>query len=255
MQQQPRYPSMSIIIPARNEAQNLYHILPGLASIAGEIILVDGHSTDDTIEVAKQLIPSIRILQQPGRGKGDALRAGFAASTGDILVMFDADGSADPAEIDRFVAALMRNHDFVKGSRYIKGGGSRDLTWLRSLGNYGLCTVVNILFQRNFSDFCYGYNAFWRHCLDRLDLDCTGFEIEAQLCLRMHRAGFNIVEVPSVELERIYGESNLHAFRDGWRILKTILRERFAKAPAPCYTYNSGSLPSSLDLLKEVSAR
>src|SRR5437899_9420742 len=92
----PRSPAISVVIPARNEAQNLRHVLPYIPSIVSEVILVDGHSTDDTIAVAQQLLPSIRIIKQPGKGKGDALRAGFAACTGDIIVMLDADGSADP---------------------------------------------------------------------------------------------------------------------------------------------------------------
>lgn len=227
MQKNQSYPSVSIIIPTRNEEKNLYHLLPKLASIDYEVILVDGHSTDDTVAVAQRLLPSIHIYQQKKRGKGDALRTGFAVATGDIIVTLDADGSADPAEISRFVEALMDDHDFAKGSRFLKGGGSHDLTWLRSLGNYGLCQMVNILFRRKFSDLCYGYNAFWRRCLAGIRLDCNGFEIETQLSLRIHKAGYRIVEVPSVELPRIHGESNLNTFRDGWRILRTIVREYF----------------------------
>jgi hypothetical protein len=121
---------------------------------------------------------------------------------------------------------LTAGNDFAKGSRFIHGGGSDDLTWLRTLGNYGLCTVVNILFGQKYSDLCYGYNAFWRGCLDYVQLDCTGFEIETQICLRMHKAKMKIAEVPSMEHARIYGQSNLRTFRDGWRVLMTIFRER-----------------------------
>lgn len=227
MLKQESYPNISVVIPARNEAQNLQHILPKLPQIVTEVILVDGHSTDDTSKVARQLLPDIRILQQKGRGKGDAMSMGFAACTGDIIVTLDADGSANPAEIISFAEALMAGYDFAKGSRFIKGGGSRDITMLRSIGNYALCQLANLLFGRRFSDLCYGYNAFWRHCLERVDIDCDGFEIESQLCLRIHKAHYKIVEVPSIEHRRIYGQSNLRTFRDGWRVLKTILKERF----------------------------
>ncbi|EFH81677.1 glycosyltransferase family 2 protein [Ktedonobacter racemifer] len=219
------YPSVSVVIPTRNEALNLPHILPEIPTIVTEVVLVDGHSTDNTIAVARELRPDIRILTQQGRGKGDAMRAGFAACTGDIIVMLDADGSAHPAEITLFVEALMNDYDFAKGSRFLKGGGSHDLTWLRAIGNFGLCQFTNILYGRRFSDLCYGYNAFWRYCLESVELDCTGFEIEAQLCLRMHKAHYRIVEVPSIEHQRIHGESNLRTFPDGWRVLKTILKE------------------------------
>jgi len=217
--------SVSIVIPALNEAKNLYHFLPSIPASVGEIILIDGHSTDNTIAVAQDLRPDIRIIRQVGKGKGDAMRAGFAASTQDVIVMLDSDGSADPVEIPRFVEALAHGHDFAKGSRFIKGGGSSDITFLRRIGNYTLCGLVNLLFREKFSDLCYGYNAFRRDCLDRIVLDCTGFEIEAQLCLRVQKAGLKIVEVPSVESRRIHGQSNLHTFRDGWRVLKVILHE------------------------------
>ncbi len=99
------YPRISVVVPARNEAQNLSHVLPFIPSFIDEVILVDGNSSDNTVEVARQLLPSIRIITQTGKGKGDALRAGFAACTGDIIVMLDADGSADPKEISHFLEA------------------------------------------------------------------------------------------------------------------------------------------------------
>ncbi len=220
------HPRISVVVPARNEEQNLCHVLPYIPSIVEEVILVDGHSSDNTVEVARQLLPSIRIVTQTGKGKGDALRTGFAACTGDIIVMLDADGSADPKEIPLFVEALVAGHDFAKGSRFARGGRSHDITGTRYLGNYLLSMLVNLLFLTRFSDLCYGYNAFWRHCLTEVDIECDGFEIETLIHLQMHKAKFKIVEVPSVEYPRIHGESNLRTFRDGWRVLKTILKER-----------------------------
>lgn len=221
-----RYSRISLVIPTRNEAQNLQHVLPRIPPIISEVILVDGHSTDDTIAVAQQLLPTIRVIEQIGKGKGDALRVGFAACTGDIIVMLDADGSTDPNELPRFVEALIRGNDFAKGSRFLQGGGSDDITHLRRLGNYGFCTLVNLLFGTRFSDLCYGYNAFWKHCLDHVEIDCDGFEIETLLNLRIHKANLKIAEVPSFEHPRIHGQSNLHLFRDGWRVLRTIMKER-----------------------------
>ena len=220
-----QYPHVSVVIPARNEAQNLRHVLPHLPSIVSEVILVDGRSTDDTIAVAQELLPDVRIVRQTGKGKGDALRLGFAACTGDIIVMLDADGSAHPHEIPRFVEALINGNDFAKGSRYLNGGGSHDITPLRHMGNLVLSNLVNVLFATKFSDLCYGYNAFWRYCLDQVDIDCEGFEVETLINLRMHKAKFTMVEVPSFEHPRIYGKSNLRTFRDGWRVLKMIMKE------------------------------
>ena len=225
--------SISVVIPALNEAQNLQYILPYIPSLVSEVILVDGHSTDDTIAMARQLLPTIRIIKQTGKGKGNALKHGFAACTGDIIVMLDADGSADPNEIPRFIEALLRGYDFAKGSRFVRGGGSHDITPLRRRGNSSLCTLVNMLFKAQFSDLCYGYNAFWRHCLDYIEVDCDGFEVETFMSLRVHQARLRIVEVPSVEYRRIHGQSNLRPFRDGWRVLKAIMRERTRKVLLP----------------------
>jgi glycosyltransferase involved in cell wall biosynthesis len=234
MEKNYQYPRISVLIPTRNESRNLYHILPRIPPFVSEVILVDGHSTDDTIEVALKLLPSIHIIRQVGKGKGDAMQLGLAACTGDIIVLLDGDGSTDPREIPRFVEALLQGRDFAKGSRFIEGGGSSDITTLRRWGNYGLYQLANLLFGVQFSDLCYGYNAFWRHCLDYMVIDCSGFEVETQISLRMHKARLDIVEVPSKERPRIYGQSNLRTFRDGWRVLKTIMKERFAKgSPQP----------------------
>jgi glycosyltransferase involved in cell wall biosynthesis len=218
--------SVSVIIPARNEAQNLQYVLPHIPAFVTEVILVDGRSTDDTVAVARHLMPTIRIVEQVGRGKGDAIRAGLAVSTGDIIVLLDADGSADPLEIPYFVNTLLAGSDFAKGSRFIKGGGSHDITRVRRAGNHGLILLVNLLFGTHFSDLCYGYNAFWKYCLDQISIDSDGFEIETLINIRMHLAGLSITEVPSIEYRRIHGLSNLHAIKDGWRILRLILRER-----------------------------
>jgi peptidoglycan/xylan/chitin deacetylase (PgdA/CDA1 family) len=226
MQENQQLTRISVVIPTRNEAQNLHYVLPYIPPVVSEVILVDGHSTDDTVAVAQQLLPTIQIIRQERKGKGDALRVGFAACTGDIIVMIDADGSTNPNEITRFVEALQWGNDFAKGSRFIKGGGSYDITPVRALGNYWLSQLVNILFGTQYSDLCYGFNAFWKRSLDSIQLDCDGFEIETQINIHMHRAGLKIVEIPSMERPRLFGQSNLRTFRDGWRVLKMIVKER-----------------------------
>jgi glycosyltransferase involved in cell wall biosynthesis len=219
------YPRISVIIPALNEADSLPAILPVVAGLADEVILVDGHSLDRTIDVARALCPDIKIVQQTGMGKGNALHCGFAACTGDIVVTMDADGSTNPHEIPRFVAALLEGADFAKGSRFLPSGGSADITYVRWLGNRALNVLVNVLFQIPFTDLCYGFNAFWRDCLDFFDVDCQGFEVETQINLRARKANLRMVEVPSYECSRLHGASHLHPLRDGWRVLRMIGKE------------------------------
>ena len=224
-------PTVSVVIPARNEAANLPHVFSTLPPWVDEIILVDGRSTDDTVAVAQALCPQAKVIAQSGRGKGDALLAGFAAATGDIIVTIDADGSTDGAEIVHFVGALVAGADFAKGSRFSGTGHSDDITGVRRCGNRVLNMLVNRLFRTQFTDLCYGYNAFWACHLDALNIDCTGFEIETLMNIRAAKAGLKIHEIPSHERCRIFGASNLRAIRDGRRILKLIMRERFGGAP------------------------
>jgi glycosyltransferase involved in cell wall biosynthesis len=221
--------NVSVVIPALNEAQNLPHVLPRIPAGVYEVILVDGHSTDDTVRVARELRPDIRIVYQQGRGKGAALRSGFDAVRGDIIVMLDADGSTDPAEIPAFVGLLCSGADFIKGSRFLQGGGTADMPLHRQWGNKALTMLVRILFGGSFSDLCYGYNAFWTRVLPHLNLDGDGFEIETMMNVRALRAGFKVAEVPSFEASRIYGVGSLRALPDGWRVLKTIFKERFVR--------------------------
>lgn len=220
-----KYPRISVVIPALNEADNLPHVLPTIAETAAEVILVDGHSTDDTVAVARRLIPDVRVVQQFGKGKGNALRCGVAECTGDVVILMDADGSTDPREIPLFVEALLGGADVAKGSRFLAAGSSDDITRLRRFGNRMLNEVVNQLFQTPFTDLCYGYIAFWRGCLDYFDIDCDGFEVETQINLRARKANLKIVEVPSHEHLRLHGASHLRTFRDGWRVLNMIGQE------------------------------
>jgi glycosyltransferase involved in cell wall biosynthesis len=201
-------PTVTVIIPTLNEAENLPHVLPRIPPHY-EVIVVDGRSTDGTPEVARRLRPGTAVLEQAGRGKGDALLTGA---------------------------------DFVKGSRFLPGGGSADLTLLRSAGNHFLGGVVNQLYGTAYTDLCYGYNAFWRRCLPFIPPDADGFEIETMMHIGIAQAGLRVVEVASYEERRRFGASNLRPFRDGFRILGLILRERpvkwrwqSAREPAPTF--------------------
>jgi glycosyltransferase involved in cell wall biosynthesis len=233
-------PRVSVVIPALNEVRNLPHVFAQIPKDIHELILVDGHSLDDTVRVARELWPEVRVVMQTRRGKGNALACGFAAATGDIIAMIDADGSADPGEIPQFVRALVAGADFAKGTRFAKGGGSHDITRLRSLGNRALSNLVNLCYGTRYTDLCYGFNVFWQRIVPDLGLDATsppvdrgplwgdGFEVETLINVRVAAAGLVVAEVPSFEYARIYGVSNLNAFRDGLRVLRTIFYERVA---------------------------
>ncbi len=233
-------PTVSVVIPAKNEGPNLPHVLASLPERLHEVILVDGGSNDGSVEIARRHYPGIVVVEQTRRGKGNALACGFAAATGEFIVALDADGSTDPAEIPRFVDALRQGADFVKGSRFVQGAGSADITRLRQIGNHWLVKFVNLLYGTRYTDLNYGYNAFRRDCLGVLDLDPAhvqgvdspallwgdGFEVEALMNIRVAKAHLHVFEVPSFERKRFHGHSNLNAFFDGFRVLRTIHFER-----------------------------
>lgn len=238
-QRRSGFPTVTAVIPALNEAPNLPHVLPKLEGLVDEVIVVDGLSKDDTVEVARRLRTDVRIVEEKTPGKGAALRRGFAEATGDIIVMLDADGSTDPHEIPGFVGLLASGFDFVKGSRFLHGAGTSDMPLVRRLGNAALTRLVRILFGGRYTDLCYGYNAFWADVLPQLELDADGFEIETVMNIRALRAGLRVVEVASFEAERIHGEAKLRAIPDGWRVAKTIFRERFLARRLPHRSYTA----------------
>ena len=241
------WPRVSIVIPTLNEARNLPHVFDQIPPNVHEVVLVDGRSVDGTVKVARKLRPDVRVVNQTRTGKGNALACGFVAATGDIIAMVDADGSADPGEIPRFVKALLDGADFAKGTRFAAGGGSSDITRLRELGNHCLTALFNVCYRRGYSDLCYGFNVFWRRHAPVLGLDATslppangdgrlwgdGFEVETLIHIRAAKAGLTIAEVPSFEHPRIHGVSNLNAYRDGLRVLRAIVLERRRSRPQP----------------------
>jgi glycosyltransferase involved in cell wall biosynthesis len=236
--------TVSVVIPTLNEEDSLLWVLQHLPEWVGEVVLVDGLSTDATRVLARRARPDVVVVHQFRPGKGAALRAGFAAATGEIVVMIDADGSTDPREMDRFVRALEDGADFVKGSRQIDGGGSADLTRIRSWGNRLLVAVANVLYGTRMTDLCYGYCAFWRRHTDALQATAEGFEIETQIVLGAVKAGLEMREVPSYELARRAGASNLNAIRDGVRIIRTMLsRDLGHHADAATFTLRAVELP------------
>ncbi|MET9849465.1 glycosyltransferase family 2 protein [Streptomyces ossamyceticus] len=224
--------TVSLVVPARNEARNIPWVFEQIPTCVDEVILVDGDSSDATVPMAQHCLPTVRHVRQSGPGKGNALRTGFLAATGDFVVMMDADGSMSPSEIPHFLHFLENGYDFVKGSRFVAGGGSLDITPLRRMGNHVLLATANRLYHASLTDLCYGFCAFRRSFLDLLDLHASGFEIEAEMTVHALRSGLRIAEVPSLELPRRSGRSNLHAISDGRRVLRTLLSEHTSPRPA-----------------------
>ena len=218
-------PHITVLICALNEAENLPHVLPKIPSFVDEVLLVDGHSTDGTVDVARKLYPNARILHQPAKGKADALRFGIQQASGDIIVTIDADGSNNPEELMAFVEPLTSGFDFAKGSRFLHSH-SPEMPIHRHIGNRIIATVTNLLHRTNYTDLCCGYNAFWKDVFGKAKLDSSGFGYEPEIVLKARKAGLKIVEVPCIDQGRISGESKLPNFRQGWGAIRTVVIER-----------------------------
>jgi glycosyltransferase involved in cell wall biosynthesis len=222
-------PTVSVVIPTFNEADNLPFVLPRIPDWVDEIIIVDGGSADNTVEVARKICPKAKVIVDRRPGKGTALRSGFAAVTSDIIVMLDADGSTNPYEIPAYVGALLAGFDYAKGTRFAQGGGTWDMPLIRRLANLAFVILVRTFFGGSFTDLCYGYNAFWTRCLPQLALNVEGFEIETTMNIHALRSQLKIIEVPSFEAARLHGIAKLRAIPDGWRVVTTILREALTR--------------------------
>jgi glycosyltransferase involved in cell wall biosynthesis len=226
MYPKPPYPKISVVICTLNEAKNLPYVLPYIPEWVDEVVLVDGHSTDGTVEVAKKLRPDVKVFYQAEKGKGEALRYGIKSSTGDIIVTLDADGETDPRDMHRFIEALLRGCEFAKGSRLRLSLPAGKPTH-RIIGNLIIAVVFNMLYLTRFTDLCSGYNAFWKKSFERVSLDSEdSFEDEPLLVSRAKKMGLKIVEVGHHDRGRISGESKAPSWRQGLKAIKTIFRER-----------------------------
>ncbi len=235
---------VSVVIPAKDEERNIAWVLRRMPPSVDEVILVDGLSRDATIDVARLVMPQVVVIHELKPGKGNALAAGFAAATGEIIVMIDADGSMDPADVPRFIEAIREGNDVAKGSRFLPGGDTQDMTPMRRIGHFGLLHLANLLYGTRHTDLCYGYLAFHRQALASLSVSAAGFEIEMQLVARTSIARLSVVELASVEYARRNGASNLRVMRDGWRVLWTMLRE-LRWRPALAVPVRDGTLRAS----------
>jgi glycosyltransferase involved in cell wall biosynthesis len=213
---------ISLVIPTLNEAENLPVLLKTLPDYIDETIIVDGHSKDRTDSIARQHGCTVLF---DNIGKGSALIKGCSQSSGDYIVMMDADLSHRPVELARLLKALGDGHDICMGSRFMKGGSSSDISLIRMMGNKFFVWLVNTLYRASYTDLCYGYRSFTREAFDRLNLRSVGFSIETEISIKAAKQKMNVLEVPSFEKRRHTGKGKLRTVSDGWIILNIILRE------------------------------
>ncbi len=218
---------VSLIIPTKNEQGAIGRVLKEIPkNIINEIIVIDGHSTDDTAKEAKsELRSKDKFILQEKKGFGRALQQAFKEASGDIIVIMNGDGSHNPQDVLKLVKKIKQGYQYVIASRYIKGARSDDDTTVRFIGNRLLTFLTNLLHGSHVTDSLHFYTAINRKDLNKLHLSSPGFEFCIEILIRAHYAGLKFAEIPVVERARFAGKSKVNAFLAGWKILGMILRK------------------------------
>jgi glycosyltransferase involved in cell wall biosynthesis len=216
---------ISIVVPTLNECPNIKDVFSNIPEFIDEIVVVDGNSNDGTRDEIKKYRNDAKIIIENRRGKGQALKTGFANASGDIVVIMDADGSHNMKEMPLLLEPVLDGYDVSQGSRMLPSGGSEDITPLRSIGNKIFVSLVNYMYGSQYTDLCYGYRAFKKEAIEKMNCKRNGFDIETEQSIRIAKAGIKVKEIPSFEASRKHGNSNLNSFRDGWKILDVIIME------------------------------
>lgn len=219
-------PKISIVIPTKDEAAGLPSVLSSIKKYVSEIIVVDGRSKDGTKDICKKA--DVLYLMDHGLGKGDGVRLGIKKAKGDIVIIFDADGSPNPKDIPILVKTLVKNKaDVVTTSR--RTGGSFDFNlniegMIRTAGSDFMAYLVNKRFGTNFSDVLYNFRAFKRSSLEKLDIHADGFDIEQEMLVEALKKGLKVIEIPSRENKRAWGKSKLSTF-EGISLLSKLIKQ------------------------------
>jgi glycosyltransferase involved in cell wall biosynthesis len=223
---------LSVVVPVYNERNTILEVLDRIRKVEFpvEIIAVDDYSTDGTREILKSLPQSeqLKIVFQPeNRGKGAALRAGFASVTGDIVVIQDADLEYDPSEYGNLIQPILINKaDVVFGSRFL-GGPHRVLLFWYSVGNRLLTTLSNMLTDLNLTDMETCYKVFRAEILNKISLKEDRFGFEPEFTAKVAKAKCRIYEVPVSYSGRDYSEGKKIGWKDGVAAIYFILKYRF----------------------------
>ena len=218
---------VTVIIPTRNEEGCIGRVLEEMPrDVVDEVIVVDGHSTDKTVDEAKsQLKPGDKCIIQRGYGYGAAFLEGFKLARGDVIVMMDGDGSHNPKDIEKIISKFQKGYDYVMASRYAPGGKSKDDTLIRFLGNKIFTWMTNVVHGTKVSDSLFLYTAISKKALKNLELESSGFEFCTEILVKAHKAGLKFAEVPVMERDRFAGKSKVNSFWHGLKVLRMILKK------------------------------
>lgn len=216
---------VTLIAATWNEFEAASVVLPKIdQSVVDEIIVVDGGSTDGTVEFCKS--QGYTIFQQTAPGYGAAMKEAVKRSSGDIIIEFPPDGNSLPEKVADVVRKLEEGFDFVIASRYAPGAHSDDDDMLTGLGNWGFTFATNLLFTSSYTDVLVGFRGYRKAAYEKLAMTAPGLEWSIQMPIQFRKKRMRTADVPAIEPARIGGVRKMRPFKTGWRILKTLVRER-----------------------------
>lgn len=217
---------VSVIISAKNEGEGISHVIKEVRNFADEILVIDGHSTDNTCEIAKSL--HVRLVKDHGRGKGDAVKTGIEEARGEFLVFIDADGSHVAADIPKMVEPLKNGQaELVIGSRIMGGSDEFYMTFdslIRQVGSDIITWLTNLRWKVKLTDIENGFRAIRKKTAQELRLKANDFDIEQEMVMKCLKKKKKILEVPSHENSRKWGRSKLSTLK-GWRFVWRFIKE------------------------------
>ena len=216
---------LTLIIPAKEEAESLPKVLLELKNYSCKIVIILEQSDIKTLEAIKNF--ECKIVYQSGRGYGNALIEGIKNVETNYLCIFNADGSFDPKYLDEMLKLSENNTDFVFASRYMKGAGSEDDTFLTIIGNYFFSIFGKIFFSLKISDILFTYLLGKTQSFKRLNLQSDDFCLCVEMPIKAKRLGLSMKDIPSFERSRIAGKKKVNEFRDGFKILIFMIKSLF----------------------------
>lgn len=227
---QYRSSRVAVVILARNESRSIADAVTGARPYAHEVVVMDGRSTDGTVEIARAA--GATVYQDPGLGKGSAIRLSFELVDADIVVMMDADGSHDPADIPSLVLPIVNGETHLcVGSRF--SGGSDELSvsvgqLIRTIGNISMNIAINSRWKVELTDTLNGFRAVRRDAVRGVGLTENRHTIEQEMVMKMLRHGYRVSNVPAHEYPRRFGESHINIFREWpmfvWCVVTNVCR-------------------------------